>query len=55
MVAAIQQGRKGVGIEIDPSYFDMACKRCEDAVKSPSLFSESNQPPKNLDMFESEK
>ena len=51
MVAAIQQGRKGVGIEIDPTYFDMACKRCEDAVKSPLLFSESQTAPQNLDMF----
>jgi len=28
-VAAIQLGRKFVGIEIDPGYFDIACRRIE--------------------------
>jgi len=30
-VAAVQMGRKFVGCEIDPSYFDIACRRIEDA------------------------
>jgi DNA modification methylase len=31
-VAAITQGRKFIGIEIDPEYFDRACRRIEKAV-----------------------
>jgi site-specific DNA-methyltransferase (adenine-specific) len=30
-VACIQTGRKFIGIEIDPKYFDIACKRIRDA------------------------
>lgn len=32
-VAAIQSGRKFVGIEMHPEYFKLACKRLEDAYK----------------------
>lgn len=34
-VAAAKLGRKFVGIEIDPKYFDIACGRIRDAVGSP--------------------
>jgi site-specific DNA-methyltransferase (adenine-specific)/modification methylase len=37
-VAAIQMGRKFIGIEIDPRYFDIACRRIEDAQRQRSLF-----------------
>jgi site-specific DNA-methyltransferase (adenine-specific) len=37
-VAAIQLGRKFIGIERDPSYFDVACKRIERAVAQGQLF-----------------
>ena len=37
-VAAVQEGRKFIGIEIDEKYFDIACKRIEDAQKQLSLF-----------------
>jgi site-specific DNA-methyltransferase (adenine-specific)/modification methylase len=37
-VAAIQMGRKFVGIERDPKYFDIACKRIKQAVAQPQLF-----------------
>ena len=30
-VACINTGRKFIGIEIDPTYFDIACKRIEEA------------------------
>jgi hypothetical protein len=30
-VAAIKMGRKFIGIEIDPGYFDIACRRIQDA------------------------
>jgi site-specific DNA-methyltransferase (adenine-specific) len=36
--AAVSLGRKFIGIEIVPSYFDMACKRILDALARPSLF-----------------
>lgn len=37
-VAAIQMGRKFIGIEREPKYFDIACKRIEDAQRQISLF-----------------
>ena len=36
-VAAIQLGRKFIGIELDPEYFEIACQRIEDAVRNVSL------------------
>jgi len=36
--AAVAMGRQFVGIEIDPTYFDIACKRIEDAQRQGSLF-----------------
>lgn len=36
--AAVQQGRKFIGVEIDPIYFDVACKRVSDALKQQDLF-----------------
>jgi len=32
-VACVQTGRKFIGIEKEPKYFDIACKRIEAAVK----------------------
>jgi len=37
-VAAIQLGRKFIGIEREPKYFDIACQRIEQAVSQPRLF-----------------
>jgi DNA modification methylase len=37
-VAAVQMGRKFIGIEREPKYFDIACKRIEDAQKQGDLF-----------------
>jgi DNA modification methylase len=37
-VAAAQMGRKFIGIEREPKYFDIACKRIEDAQKQGDLF-----------------
>jgi site-specific DNA-methyltransferase (adenine-specific) len=34
MVAAIQSGRRGIGIEIDPQWFEVACERVERALRS---------------------
>jgi site-specific DNA-methyltransferase (adenine-specific) len=37
-VAAIQLGRKFIGIEREPKYFDIACKRIEQAMAQGQLF-----------------
>lgn len=37
-VAAVQMGRKFIGIEREPKYFDIACKRIEDAQRQGDLF-----------------
>ena len=39
-VACANLGRKFIGIEIDPGYFDIACRRIEEAYKQPRLFEE---------------
>lgn len=40
-VAAVQMGRDFIGIERDPKYFDIACKRIEDAQRQGDLFVEA--------------
>lgn len=37
-VAAVQMGRKFIGIEREQRYFDMACKRIEDAQRQGDMF-----------------
>jgi len=37
-VACAKLGRKFIGIEIEPKYFDIACKRIEQAYAQPDLF-----------------
>lgn len=37
-VAAVQMGRKFIGIEREPKYFDIACKRIEQATKQEDMF-----------------
>ena len=37
-VAAVQMDRKFIGIEIDNKYFDIACKRIEDAQRQQRMF-----------------
>jgi site-specific DNA-methyltransferase (adenine-specific)/modification methylase len=41
-VACAKLGRKFVGIEIEPRYFDIACKRIEQAYDQPDLFIETS-------------
>lgn len=40
-VAAAATGRRFTGIEIDPSYFDIACRRISEALKQPDMFIET--------------
>jgi DNA modification methylase len=44
-VAALQLGRKFIGIELDPGYFDIACKRISEAWAQPRLFDEPRAKP----------
>ncbi len=37
-VAAVQMGRKFIGIEREPKYFDIACQRIENAQRQETLF-----------------
>jgi DNA modification methylase len=37
-VACAKLGRKFIGIELDPRYFDIACRRVEQAYSQPDLF-----------------
>ena len=36
-VAAVQMGRRFIGIEIEPRYFDIACRRISDELRRPRL------------------
>lgn len=38
LVACQKMGRSGTGIEIDPQYFDVACRRVEEAARQPNMF-----------------
>ena len=44
LVACAKMGRKGIGIELDEDYFEIACKRVEDAYRQPDLFIEKEKP-----------
>lgn len=44
LVACAKLGRKGIGIELDEAYFDIACERVQAAYDQPDLFVE---PPKS--------
>ena len=51
-VACVQLDRKFIGIELDPDYFEIACKRIEEAYRQPKLFPvEKPKPAKTGDMF----
>jgi len=40
LVACQKLGRYGIGIEIDPDYFEIACRRVDEAARQPDLFIE---------------
>lgn len=44
LVACAKLGRRGIGIELDKSYFDIAVKRVEEAYRQPDLFVEPPKP-----------
>lgn len=50
-VACVNLGRKFIGIELEPRYFDIACKRIEEAYKQPRLFEEPAPKPVQENLF----
>ena len=50
LIACARLGRKGIGIEIDPDYFDIACKRVDEAYRQPDLFIEPPAKPEQTAM-----
>ncbi len=45
-VAAVKEGRKFIGVEVDPQWFELACKRIEAAYAQPDFFVEQDKQPK---------
>ena len=50
-VACAKLGRKFIGIELDPGYFDIACKRIQQAYDQPDLFIEPPKPAKQEELL----
>lgn len=50
-VAAVKLGRKFIGIEIEPKYFDIACRRVQTALDAPDMFVEQPKPAKQEAML----
>ena len=51
LVACAKLGRKGIGVDLDPDYFDIACRRVEEAYRQPDFFVEPPKPAEQLDML----
>lgn len=43
LVACQRMGRQGTGIELDPEYFEIACKRVDEASRQPDMFVNQSQ------------
>jgi DNA modification methylase len=51
-VAAMKLGRAFIGIEIEPKYFDIACRRLEEASRQADMFVEQPKPYQQLGLLE---
>jgi DNA modification methylase len=51
-IAALKLGHKFIGVEIDPTYFDIACRRIEEAWKQPRLFEEPKPKAEQLQLLD---
>jgi DNA modification methylase len=51
-VAVVMARRKFIGIEIEPKYFEVACKRIEAAYAQPDMFVETEKRAEQLSMIE---
>ena len=45
-VACVKMGRKFIGIEREPEYFEIACRRIREAYAQPDMFIEQAKPMK---------
>ena len=53
LVACAKMGRKGIGIELDPDYFEIACRRVQEAYDQPDMFVQAERAkPKQESMFD---
>ena len=52
LVACAKLGRKGIGIELDPDYFQIACDRVQKAYDQPDLFVEPPKPAPTQEGFD---
>ena len=50
-VACVNLGRSFIGIERDPDYFDIACKRIDEATRQPRLFDAPKPKPEQSALF----
>lgn len=50
-VAAVQMGRKFIGIEREPKYFDIACRRIEDAQRQVDMFVQQANKPEQVTLI----
>ncbi len=50
-VACVNLGRKFIGIEIDENYFEIACRRIEEAYQQPRLFEDKQPEPEQGDLL----
>lgn len=51
-VACVNVGKRFTGYEVDPRYFDIACRRIEEAYRQPRLFSEPAPKPVQPSLLE---
>lgn len=51
-VACVKLGRKFIGVEIEPRYFDISCRRIEEAYRQPDLFVAPPTKPEQLSLLE---
>ena len=52
LVACAKLGRRGIGIELDPDYLDIAVNRVEEAYRQPDLFVEQPAPQPQQEGFD---
>lgn len=50
-VACVNHGRSFIGVEREPDYFDIACRRIEEAYKQPRLFDAPQPKPEQSALF----
>lgn len=52
-VACVKLGRKFIGIELDPDYFDIACERIREAYRQPDMLIEAEKadPPEQIELL----